>query len=487
MKRPLLLLSVGSLALSACANPELTAALSADAPGFATVAATTRAATGRETVLLQDAAAIRANADRVHAMIHRRTVSADTAVQVALLNNRGLQAAYADLGLTAAEIWQGTMSPNPALSVGLTGLGLEGLAARTIEGLISANLLALATRERSDRIAAARFEQAQLRAVEETLRIAHDTRLAWIDAVAAFEAGGLMRQAEGTAEAQADLAVELGRTGYLNEAGQAADLALHAELSGQRARARLDAQIAKERLTRLMGLWGSETEYFVPNALPGLPGRPRGVADIEARALQGRVDLALARLELQAVAEEGGLSNATRFVSDIDLVTGFETEFEDTGSGVASETSPDVALEFAIPIFDSGEARRRRAEQAYLRAAHQLAERAVSIRSEARAAQAELSGTHQIARHYRDTLVPLRTQFEAETLRAYNGMIETPAELLDAIRGRLDAQLSEAAARADYWRADAGLTAALYGGGDGAPAGGGGGAALASSGGGAGH
>ena len=183
------------------------------------------AATGAETVFLQDAQSIRATQARVHQMVHQRTIGADTAVQVALLNNRGLQASYAELGMTAAEIWQTTMQPNPKVSVALLGINADGMAWRAVEGMIANNILALATAERRNRLAEARFRQAQLRAAEETLRIATQTRLAWIDAVAAFEAGALVRDAETTADAQSAMTEELGRTGFLNRAGQARDQA----------------------------------------------------------------------------------------------------------------------------------------------------------------------------------------------------------------------------------------------------------------------
>lgn len=464
MKRPLLTLTVSAFALAGCADASFIADLSNRESGMGQINATTRVATGAETVFLQDAATIAATQARVSQMIQGKTINADTAVQVALLNNRGLQAHYADLGLTTAEIWQGTLDTNPSATVEFTGIGVNGLAVNAIEGLIVGNLLSLATRGQRDAIAEKRLQQARLEAASETLAVAAEARAAWVDAVAAFEAAAVLRQAEGTAEAQADLAVELGQTGYLNAAAQAQDQALHAELAGERARAKLDAQIAKEHLTQVLGLWGTNTQYYVPDALPALPERPARVADPETQALTGRVDLAIARLELEAVAAEHNLTSATRYVSDLDLAAGLKTSFDGSSGSVTSETVPRLNAEIAIPIFDSGQARHRAGEMAYLRAAHELAATAVQIRSEARAADAELAGTHQLARHYRDTLVPLRQQYEAQTLRAYNGMIESPAELLDAIRERLDAQLAEAEARADYWRADANMKAVLYGG-----------------------
>jgi hypothetical protein len=45
-----------------------------------------------------------------------KPLSMDDAVQVALLNNRGLQAAYAELGITEAEVVQAGRLPNPGFA-----------------------------------------------------------------------------------------------------------------------------------------------------------------------------------------------------------------------------------------------------------------------------------------------------------------------------------------------------------------------------------
>lgn len=461
-----------SLVLAACASPEQVARLSDPKAGFSSASGTAGRILGKDTVMLLDTQGIEANAERVHGLVHKKTISADTAVQVALLNNRGLQASYAKLGLSSADVWQSIMQPNPIVAIQVAGLNADGLGAfRSIEGIIANNLLAVFTQPDRTRLAEIRFTQAQFIAVEETLRVAVDTRRAWVDAVAAFENAGLVRDAQSTADAGSELAAQLGGNGFLNKAGQAREHAFYAELTGQRAKARLDAQLAKEALTRQLGLWGSEVDYFVPNRLPRLPGRIKGRSGIEAEALKGRVDLAIAKLELQATAKSRGMTNATRFVSDLELIAGFEHERENDGGGIESETTPQFELEFAIPIFDSGKARLKKAEASYMIAAHQLAEMAVNVRSEARSAYAAYSGNHKIARHYRDAVLPLRRTIEEESLLSYNGMITSTFELLADTRARLNSNLMEAGARRDFWLADANLLAAIYGGGAGAGSG----------------
>ena len=477
---------VASLLLGACAAPDQVARLSDPRAGFDTVSTRAGGILRKDTVMLLDAAGIEANAKRVHGLVHKKTISADTAVQVALLNNRGLQARYAELGVSSADVWQSIMQPNPVVSLGVLGLNADGVGAyRAIEGLIAFNLLAAFTQPDKTKLAELRFTQAQLQAVEETLRVAVDTRRAWIDAVAGFEAAGLIRDAQSTADAGSELAARLGDTGFLNKAEQAREHAFFAELSGQRAKARLDAQLAKEALTRKLGLWGEEVDYYVPNRLPRLPGHIHGRSGIEAEALRKRVDLAIARLDLQAMAQARGMTSATRFVTDLELIAGVEKERENDGSGIESETTPQIELEFAIPIFDSGKARMKRAEAQYMIAAHQLAERAVNVRSEARSAYAAYSGTYRIARHYRDAVVPLRKTIEEESLLSYNGMITNTFELLADTRERLNANLSEAQARRDFWLADANMLAAIHGGG--AASGGAGGAMEVATGGAAEH
>lgn len=470
------------LVLGACATA-IPGVYTEPKAGFANVASQVSPAIGKRTVFAETQAENEALRKQVHAMVHRKTISADTAVQVALLNNKGLQASYANVGLSAAEAWQQSTPENPVVSLGILGIGAPELGAyRAIEGLIRANILDATTRKQRRAIADANFRQAQLEAVNDTLALANQTRQAWVNAVSAFETASYLKRAKATSDAGSELARRLGETGALNRAGQAREQAFNAELAGQLARARLDATMAKEELTRLMGLWGTEVNYFVPDALPALPksiGRVRGV---ESKALRNRVDLRVAKLGLEAQAKAFGLTDQTRIVSDLEIVGGFELEREAEDGETESETTPQVEIEFAIPIYDTGKARMRKAELMYLQSANVLAEKAVDVRSEARGAEAAYHASYKIARHYRDVLVPLRTTVEEEGLLSYNGMITNTFELLTDVRQKLAASLEAANAKRDFYIAQANVTAAIYGGGV-AGGGGGEGAAVAAGGG----
>jgi outer membrane protein TolC len=147
----------------------------------------------------------------------RRSLTVDTAVQIALLNNRGLQAAYNELALAEADMVQESLPPNPTFSI----FRITGDSVLEAERQIVGNILALSTLPFRSEIARQRFQKAQLRAAEETLRLAADVRRAYFRAVAANELVGLLTDARSTAEATAQLASKLGQTGALNKLDQA--------------------------------------------------------------------------------------------------------------------------------------------------------------------------------------------------------------------------------------------------------------------------
>ncbi|MBB2749966.1 UNVERIFIED_ORG: outer membrane protein TolC [Rhizobium aethiopicum] len=451
------------LVLSGCVTG---AEYSGKEAGFTAVSNKTAIVTAKETVWIQSQSQARSASAQVKSLLARnKSLDVETAVQIALLNNKGLQAVYADLGDSAADAWQSTMFINPTASIGTTGMGTPELEAfKTIEGMIATNILALATRNRDIAIADTRFRQAQLIAAVRTLQVAANTRRAWIGAVAGWENVGQLQRAQAAADAASELAEKLGETGAMTKGAQAREHVFVAELAGETAKARLSARLAKEELTRLMGLWGMDLDYQIPNSLPPLPRSVAKRDTIEAEALRNRIDLQVAKLELEVTAKSYGLTEATRYVTDLEILTGFETEREIEDDEKKTRTTAQVELQFSIPIFDTGKARMRKAEVAYMRAANQLAEKAVNVRSEARSAYEAYRSNYDIARHYRNNVVPLRTKVEEESLLTYNGMISNTFELLTDTRDKINSILLSVNAKRDFWLAEANLAPAIYGG-----------------------
>jgi hypothetical protein len=184
-KRSLILCLIASpIFLGGCGLVQQMKAHSAPDRGLYEVTAQTAAITGQEPVWARNKQEAEALQVKVSGLVRGRTLSVDTAVRIALLNNKRVQVAFADVGLSAADTWQQTMLENPKVSISLLGIAHPELGAiRAIEGMIAANILAIATRNSRLELADNQFRQAKLKAVEETLRVAGETRNAWITVV----------------------------------------------------------------------------------------------------------------------------------------------------------------------------------------------------------------------------------------------------------------------------------------------------------------
>jgi outer membrane protein TolC len=456
MSGKIVLAATGALVLSACA------AFSPDG-GMGPVAALSERELGKDVMAIRTPEQAAAASERVTQLV-RKPLTADTAVQIALLNHRGLQAAYNELGLAEARMVEASLPPNPTFSVER----LSGPLEIEVEKRIVANILALATLPARSAIAADRFHQAQLRAAEETLRVALEARRCYYRTVAARELIGFLAQAKSSAETASRLMQRLGESGAVNKLDQAREHVFYAEVTAQLASARQREASERERLIRALGLWGDQTRLRLPGALPSLPRRPLALPGVEVEAVARRVDLQIARIELAALAKSYGLTEATRFVNLLELAGIAKTKTErETGERIRDR---GFEIEFQIPIFDFGEVRVRQAEETYRHAVNRLAEKAVNVRSEARATYHAYRSSYDIAGHYRNEVLPLRKIISDETLLRYNAMQIDVFALLAEARQRITASVAAIEAQRDFWLASINLNAAVVGGGSGAAA-----------------
>lgn len=390
----------------------------------------------------------------------RRALDVDTAVQIALLNNRGLQAAYNELALAETDLVQESLPPNPTFSISR----ISGGGAVEIERQIVGDILALATLPFRSEIAKRRFHQAQLRAALETLRLASDVRRSYYRTVAANEMVGLLTDAKSTAEATAKLASKLGETGSLNKLDQAREQVFYAETTADLASARQEVTSSREHLARLMGLWDGDVTFRLPNRLPALPRRPSTLPSIEVDAVTHRIDLQIARIELDALAKALNLTEASRFVTLLD-VAGISKTTRDPDGSRFRERGFDI--QFQIPIFDGGEVRVRQASETYNQAFNRLTEKAVNVRSEARNAYRTYRSSYDIARQYEREVLPLRKIITEEMQLRFSSMQVDVFALLTEARQRIASLRAGIDAKRSFWFAHSDLQTAVNGGGSG--------------------
>lgn len=435
---------------------------------------------GKDVFKLRTEAEAAATKARVQALL-KKPLSDRTAVQIALLNNRGLQASYSELGVSEAQMVEASLPPSPTLS--LTRLVATGEL--EIERQILQNVLGLITLPKRKEIAEARFRQAKVRAVEATLKTAAEARRAYFRVVASHRAVTFLEESRTAAEALSDLAKKLGETGALPKLDQAREHAFTAEVSGQLAMARLKSRTEREKLIRALGLWGNETAALkLPATLQALPKSPQSHKDVETDAVKRRVDLEIARQDLEILAKQLGLTKATRFIDVLEVRAMRNSEWNNTEKTVYSlDSGPPPALnseqererertrwrgielEFKVPIYDFGEARTRLAEETYLAAVHRLIEKAVNVRSEAREAYTAYRGAYEIAMHFQKEILPLRQIINDEMLLNYNGMLKDLFSLLADTKARIAANVQAIDAQRDFWLAKVDLHVALVGGG----------------------
>ncbi|MCA6109425.1 TolC family protein [Bradyrhizobium cenepequi] len=444
-----LLLMAGPV-LSACAS------FSPDS-GMTIVATATEQTIGKDVAFLRSAD----DAERIRGTVRRllsRPLTADSAVQVALLSNKGLQAAYNELALAETDLVEQSLPPNPVFSISR----ISGNGASEAERQVVGDILALATLPFRSDIARERFRQAQLRAALETLRLAADVRRAYFRSLAANEMVGLLTDAKSTAESTAQLAKKLGETGALNKLDQAREQVFYAETTADLATARQEAASARERLSRLMGLWDDDLNFKIPDKLPPLPRRPQALPSIEADAVAHRIDLQIARMELVGLAKALDLTEATRFVTLLDLA-GIEKRTRDPENPPFRERGFDV--QFQIPVFDGGEVRVRQAAETYNFAFNRLTERAVNIRSEARDAYRTYRSSYDIATHYQREILPLRQIITEEMQLRFSSMQIDVFALLTEARQRLASLRAAIDAKQAFFLAQSDLQTAINGGG----------------------
>jgi outer membrane protein TolC len=249
----------------------------------------------------------------------------------------------------------------------------------------------------------------------------------------------------------------------MNKLDQAREQVLYAEIAAQLAKARQQAAGERERLVRAMGLSGGDLAFRIPGALPALPVRPRSAPAVEVQAVTRRLDLQIARLELDALAKSFGLTQATRFLNLLELSgVGKTTLDKPTGARIIDR---GFEAQLQIPLFDFGATRVRAAEETYMQAVNRLAGMAVDARSQAREAYQAYRSSYDTAAHYRNEVLPLRKLISDEMVLRYNAMMIDVFALLTEARQRVASTISGVEAERDFWLAAVDLDAAILGGG----------------------
>ena len=428
-----------ALAATACASvPE-------DA-GFSDVQQAIRDRTGFEATWKARAADPAEIEKRVKDLLGRELSERD-AVDLALLRNPRLQAAFEGLGIAGADLMQAGVIRNPILS------GEIRFPNHPFELILTQTILDLIQLPGRKKKAAAEFEAAKLRAAREVVERLDDVRTTFFELQGAEQVRALWQRNLVAARARAELAARQFAAGTLSQLGSESEQALQEEAELHMRDSELATAVLRERLNALMGTWGPEASWTIRPELPAPTSGDADLQGLESMALENRLDLAVARQEVEAAARAVPYA---RSLTIGEMTAGIHVEREPTG-----ETTTGPALEFPIPIFDRGRASKNKAEALWRRQLEEYAALGIEARAQVRSAAARVTAARVRYEYFRDVILPRRQRITESSLRNYNYMLLGPGQLVLARQNELESEREALEALKHYWLARVELESAL--------------------------
>jgi len=381
------------------------------------------------------------------------TLTADEAIQVALLNNRELQAVYAELGVAQADVVQAGLLGNPVFD-GAVFFPVAGGPTK-VDLSVAMSFLDIFYRPLRTRVAAARFEDAKLQVTGAVLDFAATVRAAFYRHQANEQRLELLETVVQALAVSFDVTERLYAAGNITDLDRARERAQVEEAKLQLRAAEVAVRESWVRLNTLMGLWGEETAWQIERRLLDIPAEPLSVEGLEGQALRQSLDVASARQRLVVGGEQLGVSRAMLFILESFLGAGAE---RDEGEWKVGPT-----IEVPIPLLNQGQGRIGRAAAELRRAEQEYYALGVRLRSTARLVKARVQGAEDRARYSRDIVLPLRERIVRETQLQYNAMQLGVFELLRAREQQIEAALAYVDTLLDYWLARTELEQLLSG------------------------
>ena len=383
----------------------------------------------------------------------------DDAVQLALANSPAVQTLLAQSWVAMAEANQSGRITNPVFTFERTRLGGE----LELNRLLSFGLLDLLTLPQRQVIAQSRTAQAKVQLAANVVEQVTQVRQSWVRAVSAQQSLQYAEQINTTAGASAELAKRMQQVGNFNKLQRARQQVFSADAVTRLAGAKQAATATREELTRQLGLTDAQAaELKLPERLPDLPKAPQPIEAINSAAPDQRLDVQMARNQLDVAGKSQGLALLNSLV-DVELGFRRDTVFENAPGGATSSTRKGSELGIRLPIFDWGNGKRDAMNATSLAAASRYESTVRGATSQLRQSYSAYRTAYDVARHYRDEVLPLRQMMAEENTLRYNGMLISVFQLLADNRDQISSVIAAIDAYQQFWLADAALSASMIG------------------------
>lgn len=423
--------------------------------GYADVGRMVAERTGQKSHWEQGAPENAEIANRVAAFL-RQDLTEQSAVQIALLNNRDLHATYEELGVAQADLIQAGLLRNPSFGFAIRfPEGPQGVV--NTEFSLAQDFLDLFLLPLRKRLGAEQFEHAKLKLANEVFQIIGKVRSEYYALQAQQQIVELRRTVLESAQVSADLVTRQRQVGNIGDLEFETQRGAYEQAKLELSREEIQLEVRRELLTRLLGLWGPQTEWKVSASLPEIPAAEEGLEHLESTAISRRLDLASARQEARVLRQALGLAKSARFVGTVEVGVS-RSSGPEPGIRV---TGPTFRLE--LPIFDRRQPLIHRLGAQLRQSEQRLQGLSVVARSEVRLARLIVLSHRQVVEHYRQVLLPIRERVVAYSQERYNAMLLGVFQLLLAKEAEIGAYRHYIEAVRDYWIAHVDLERAAGG------------------------
>jgi outer membrane protein, heavy metal efflux system len=352
------------------------------------------AATGSD-VIFQPGEDVEGQA-RVEALLEDGLTSHE-AVQVALLNNRGLQEQMFEIGIRHADVVQAGLLSNPSLNALVRFPGDNGSA--TTEGGILQNLIELWQIPARKRLAESQLERTVLEVAHQAVVVAAQAKSLYFTALASAASLDVAEENLKTSGDFLELTLER------QEAGAATQVDVNAARSSfleQQVRvraAKFAAVEAKRSLALVLGFATPPEEIVLSETLTGFAGRTLELEWLLTVASEYRLDLRSVKKNVAATENVIPLARR-RAWRNLSGGLAFESE--------GGELALGPAIKLDLPIFDQNQAQIAKAELRYAQALRRLEGVIAEVCQQVRGAYMSYMMAQDMAHLYQTELLPLR-------------------------------------------------------------------------------
>ncbi len=368
-------------------------------------------------------------------------LTADDAVQVAVIKNPSLQAVFEGLGIAKADLVKAGLLKNPLFEGRIRRPNHDGKTNTEFE--VRQNILDIFILPLRRKMASQQLEQVKYSVGQAVLKLDSEVRMGYYTLQSAKQMYTMQEKILKAAQSAVELAERQLKAGNINDLVLTGhQLALY-QATMELTQNEAEVTQARENLARLMGISGDDIPWDIPEDLPYIAKEETSLKKLESKALAMNFDLAAARQEVKVMQKAVAISRV-EIIPDIEA--GFNTERESNGERLSGPI-----FEIEVPLFDQKQSSVARARAELRQSERRLKALEDEILAEVRSRYAKLMAVKSLVETYKDTVIPLHAQFIDSLQKHYNYMLVGVYDLLNAKKEEVEAIHKFLENLKEYW------------------------------------